>query len=67
MAVDGLANNWWGAGDFAPQWIEIDLGAAVTITRIRLAIGQDPTGETVHRVWGRGADGGETLLHEFRE
>jgi len=66
MAVDGLANNWWGAGDFAPQWIEIDLGAAVTITRIRLAVGQDPAGETVHRVWGRGPTGEARLLHEVR-
>jgi hypothetical protein len=34
-AVDGLMANRWGAGGYPPQWIEIDLGASVTIGKIR--------------------------------
>jgi len=54
MAVNGLFEDWWGSGDFAPQWIEIDLQASYTISKIRLATSQSPEGETLHRVWGRG-------------
>lgn len=64
-AVDGLFNTWWGAGDSAPQWIEIDLRIPSQIAGIRLTISQDPAGHTVHRVWGRPANGKMQLLHEF--
>jgi F5/8 type C domain len=66
-AVDGLAETFWGAGDFPPQWIEIDLGAAYSIVRIRLITAQLPAGFTEHRVWVRGPSPGdkELLLHEF--
>jgi hypothetical protein len=53
-AVDGEFGNWWGSGDFAPQWIEIDLQDSYSITKIRMATSQTPEGETLHRVWGRG-------------
>jgi hypothetical protein len=68
MAVDGLLGNWWGAGDFPPQWIEIGLQAPSSIGKIRLAVSQSPDGETTHRVWGKGASTGEEyqLLYEFR-
>ncbi len=65
MAVDGIFDTWWGAEDFAPQWIEIDLQAAYNVAGIRLVTSQWPVGATVHRVWGRGATGEECLLHEF--
>jgi hypothetical protein len=65
MAFDGLMTNWWGAGDFAPQWIEVDLQAAYPITAIRLITGQSPDGPTVHRVWVRGTSGPYTLMHEM--
>jgi hypothetical protein len=65
QAVDGIFSTWWGAGDFAPQWIEVDLGAAYAIARIRFSISQDPEGSTRHQVWGRGPGEDARLLHEF--
>ncbi len=65
LAFDGNGQNGWIAGEDAPQWIEVDLGAPHTITGIALSVSQYPDGQTVHRVWGRGADGGEQLLYEF--
>jgi hypothetical protein len=65
QAVDGIFSTWWGAGDFAPQWIEVDLGAPYTIAQIRLSISQDPEGNTRHQVWGRGPGEDPRLLHEF--
>jgi hypothetical protein len=41
-AVDGDATSLWIAGQFAPRWIEIDLGAPVTIATIRLGVTQTP-------------------------
>jgi hypothetical protein len=64
-AVDGVFSTWWGAGDFAPQWIEVDLGAPYAVAGIRLSISQDPAGETRHQVWGRGPEEEARLLHEF--
>jgi hypothetical protein len=50
FAVDDELATSWGAGDFAPQWIEIDLGAPATITGIRLLTSQSPDGDTVHLI-----------------
>ncbi len=66
MAVDGVSGNLWVSGDFAPQWIEINLRNSVSIGQIRLAISQTPDGQTVHRVWGKGPGEPYRLLHEFR-
>jgi hypothetical protein len=67
LAVDGDAGTVWNAGDDAPQWIEIDLGAAYDVAEIRLAINQYPAGATVHRVLAQGPGTGDAfvLLHEF--
>jgi hypothetical protein len=58
MIRDGIRaiadGNWWGAGDFAPQWVEFDLGVTATIERVELVISQSPSGETVHQILGRG-------------
>lgn len=67
LAVDGQFDNWWGAGDFAPQWIEIDLEASCAIASVRLLASQDPAGNTLHRVWGHQPGKSERLLHEFRQ
>ena len=65
-AVDGLMANRWGAGAYPPQWIEIDLGAPVTIGKVRLYVAQTPEGATTHRVEGRATTGDVwALLHEF--
>lgn len=66
FAVDGKLDNWWGSGDFVPQWIEIDLQSSCSIESIRLLISQDPAGNTRHRLWGRDFDQSEQLLHELQ-
>lgn len=68
MAVDENLDNWWGAGDFAPQWIEIDLGANYMITSSRLLPSQSPAGETVHRLLVKGPATGNSyeILHTFQ-
>lgn len=58
-AVDGLYDTSWNAGDFAPQWIQIDLGTAQTVGRIRLIVAQNPPGYTDHRIWVRGPNTGD--------
>lgn len=67
-AVDGEPDTYWGAGDFAPQWVQIDLGAPYTITGVRLLIGQSPAGETVHRIRVKGANVEDAfqVVHTFR-
>jgi len=49
-AIDGLVGTGWGAGDFPPQWIEIDLGAVRSIDEINLVVDQFPVGDTHHRL-----------------
>ncbi len=65
-AVDGNLETFWGAGDFAPQWIEVDLGAPYGIAEIRM-LTEGSNGETVHRVLGKGpgTGGAYVLLHTF--
>lgn len=66
-AVDGNPDTYWGAGDFAPQWIEIDLGAAFVLGEVRLLTSQSPTGETTHRVRVKGPNAAEAFseVHTF--
>lgn len=54
FAVDGDTGTIWNAGDDAPQWIEIDLGAPYRIGEIRLLVSQFPEGQTLHHVLGKG-------------
>jgi predicted amidohydrolase YtcJ len=66
MVVDGDLDNWWSAGDFATQWIEIDLLESRSIANIKLTPSQDPAGVTHHRIWGRASENASLrLLHEF--
>ncbi|HUG75533.1 MAG TPA: discoidin domain-containing protein, partial [Acidimicrobiia bacterium] len=53
-AIDGDSSTWWGAGDYPPQWIELDFGAEVTITSLALTVSQDPPGQTIHQIAGNG-------------
>ena len=72
-AVDGRellppweSPEWWGAGAFAPQWIEIDLGTPSTVARLRFVVEQSPPGFTVHDVYGRASAADPwRLLHTF--
>ena len=67
QAVDGDPGTWWSAGDFKPQWFEIDLGQEYTIQSIRLLPSQSPAGQTIHRLLGRGEAAGAPFLtlHSF--
>ncbi len=62
MAVDGNFDTWWGSGDFAPQWIEIDLGSPQAIAEINLLVTQSPAGETRHEVFVRGPETGDAYV-----
>jgi hypothetical protein len=41
----------WNAGDYAPQWIEADLGAPTELATLVLHMTQLPAGQTTHEVW----------------
>jgi hypothetical protein len=64
-AVD-REESGWNSGDYAPQWLEIDLQRPATVTLVRLVVNQYPAGETVHQLWGGGPGEELRLLHEFR-
>jgi F5/8 type C domain len=66
LAVDGLRDTLWIAGDFAPQSLEIDLQGSFSVSRIRLAVAQTPAGPTTHRLYVRQAGSTEyQLVREF--
>ena len=48
MAIDGLPQTVWSAGNFAPQSIEIQLAHASIVGGIRLTVSQFPRGQTSH-------------------
>ncbi len=48
-AIDGDIVTPWNAGDIAPQWIELDLGEAYSINKIRLLNNQVNSG-TIHSI-----------------
>ena len=52
FAVDGHRTAFWNSS-YAPQWIEIDLGAPQTVSRIALIVAQTQPGATDHVVLGR--------------
>jgi hypothetical protein len=64
-AVDGSTSHWWGAGSFAPQWVQIDMGQPATIGLIRLVITQSPAGDTLHQLWAGTTSDQLYLLHTF--
>ncbi|MBI5474571.1 MAG: hypothetical protein HY961_19715 [Ignavibacteriae bacterium] len=57
----------WGAGDFAPQWIEIDLARPTSIGVIRLVVNQTPAGETIHQILVRRSGEEYRVLREIRQ
>jgi Ca2+-binding RTX toxin-like protein len=65
-AVDGDWWSYWSSGNFAPQWIAVDLGAATSVGEIDLAVTQLPDSPTIHDVYGRSDELSPwVLLHEF--
>ncbi|HEY3217321.1 MAG TPA: discoidin domain-containing protein [Candidatus Eisenbacteria bacterium] len=65
-AVDGDPFTGWNSGDYAPQWIEIDLGSQVPVSCVRLLVDMTPGGYVEHTVTGRREDGTEIPLGTFR-
>lgn len=67
LAIDGDTGTSWIAGEGPPQWIELDLLGPSAIGKIQLVVDQDPSGETVHRIRGKGTnpDDSYELLKEF--
>jgi WD40 repeat protein len=63
-AVNGNLGDWWGAGGPAPQWIEVDLEGIYSVSKIKV-INQGPTGRVAYKVFGRGPDHQNRLLHTF--
>lgn len=67
-AVDGNPDSVWNAGDFPPNWIEVDLGQPYAISEIRLLLEQGQlVAQTIHRIYvrGPGTDNQLILLHTF--
>lgn len=54
LAFDGDNATLWSAGDFSPQWVQVDLGGPFDVTEITLVTSQYPAGETTHVIEGRG-------------
>ncbi|MFM6224184.1 MAG: Calx-beta domain-containing protein [Dolichospermum sp.] len=50
-AFDGSALTSWNSGNYASQWIEVDLGQEYHLYSIQLLIAQLPGGSTTHEVW----------------
>jgi HEAT repeat protein len=70
-AFDGDRHTMWNAGDYAPQWLEADLGASTRLASIVLHVIQSPAGETTHEIWVSqepiGAERAKAkLMHTFR-
>ena len=61
-AIDGNQNTWWSSGGFPTQWIQLDLGAAASLNKVRLLVNQDPSGTTTHEVYGGPTSGSLGLL-----
>jgi predicted amidohydrolase YtcJ len=52
-AVDGNhEDSPWMSGEYAPQWIEFDLGEVRSVSALRLWVDQDPQGFTRHIIYG---------------
>ncbi len=51
-AIDGDLKTQWNAGGAPPQWIQIDLGEASNLSKVRLNVLQTPAGPSVHEIYG---------------
>jgi hypothetical protein len=65
--VDGNYTSQWGAGDYASQWVEIDLGAEYDIGIIKLYVAQYPEGNTKHTLEAKGETGDWQTLYNFSQ
>ncbi|MEQ9378063.1 MAG: discoidin domain-containing protein [Imperialibacter sp.] len=65
MAVDGSYETQWGSGEHPPQWIAVDLGADVAITKVKMIVAQYPVGSTAHLLEARTSAGAWVTLTTF--
>lgn len=53
FALPALGDNdpstFWTSSNFAPQWVELNVGPS-TVSKIRLLVDQSPAGQTTHRI-----------------
>jgi hypothetical protein len=56
-AFDGDTATACNAGNYAPQWIEVDLGADYGITRVDGCADITPDGQVTHAIEGRTSSG----------
>jgi hypothetical protein len=63
--IDGTANSSWNAGSPPKQWVQIDLGEALSIGKFRLTVAQSPEGDTLHQIWVGSSAKELSLLHTF--
>lgn len=56
-AFDGDTATSWNSGDYAPQWIEVDLGADYPVTEVDGLADITPNGQVTHAVEGRTSSG----------
>lgn len=54
LAFDGEesdARQYWNSGNYAPQWVEVDLQHTYLLSRVRFVVAQLPDGVTGHEIW----------------
>jgi len=64
LAIDGTLAHW-GAGAFAPQWIEVRLAPPGRLSAIEFLVSQSPAGHTIHELWLRRTGGRFVKVHTF--
>lgn len=50
-ATDGNTSTGWNSGGYPTAWIQLDLGRTIALRKVRLRIGQSPSGYTSHRIF----------------
>lgn len=68
QTFDGNRDTDWNSGNYAPGWLEADLGIPVQLATIQLLPCQDIVGETTHEIWASDEPIGDdcakaTLVH----
>jgi HEAT repeat protein len=51
QAFDRDRTTMWSSGNYAPQWLEADLGAPTPLAGLSLTVSQTPAGPTTHEIW----------------
>lgn len=57
QAFDGDTESFWSSGDYAPAWVQVDLGSPHSVDHIKLVVAQTPAGPTLHRIYLFGEGG----------